>query len=169
MARPGFVVTRNMLKGAYEAAKRGLTDEEIARAIKVRYSTFRKYKSEFMEEIERGRQEGLPVIVDDLQNALLKKAMGFEFTERHVRKEKDGQGKWQDVERKEVRKYYPPSDVLLIFALCNLAPARYRSVNRVNEPRNNENEPTVEEIFAEMATHTPTPYAIPPSDYPDKV
>ncbi|MCK6619801.1 MAG: hypothetical protein HUU32_22825 [Calditrichaceae bacterium] len=36
-----------------------------------------------------------------------------------------------------------------------------------DQPWNNENEPTVEEFFAELAAHTPTPYAIPRSDYPD--
>jgi len=157
MARPKFEATQKQIDGAYEAAKQGLTDEEVARAIGVRYGTFRKHKEQFIAAIKKGREEGLPVIVDDLQSALLKKACGFEYTEVHERK--DGKGKL--LEKRRIKKYYPPSDILLIFALCNLAPLEYRSVNRVNQPRDNENEPTVEELFSEMAETTPTPYAIP--------
>lgn len=155
MARPRFKATKRQVKAVYELAKKNLSDEEIAKAIDVPYGTFRKHKEQFIAVLKKGREEGLPIIVDDLQNALLKKACGFEYKEVHV-KTTDGK-----VEQREVTKYYPPDTLSLIFSLCNLEPVRYRSVNRVPAAGNNENEPTAEELFSEMAETTPTPYAIP--------
>jgi len=160
MARPKFEATKAQIEGAYESAKQGLSDKEIAREIKVPYATFRKHKEQFIASLKKGREEGIPVIVDDLQSALLKKACGFEYTE--VQEKKDGKG--NVVEKRTTKKYQPPDTLSLIFALCNLEPARFRSVNRVSAASNNENEPTVEELFAEMAETTPTLYAIPASN-----
>jgi len=165
MARPKFEATKAQIEGAYEAAKKGLTDEEIARAIKVRLGTFKKHKDQFIDVLKKGREEGLPVIIDDLQNALLKKACGYEYTEVHKKKNEKG----KVIERREIKKYYPPDTLSLIFTLCNLEPMRYRSVNRVPTAGSNENEPTVEELFSEMAETTPTPYAIPPANNTDQV
>jgi len=165
MARPKFEATKAQIDGAYEAAKKGLTDEEIARAIKVRPGTFKKHKDQFIDALKKGREEGIPIIVDDLQSALLKKACGFEYTEVHEKKD----GKGNVVEKRRITKLYPPDTLSLIFTLCNLEPMRFRSVNRVPTAGSNENEPTVEELFSEMAETTPTPYAIPPANNTDPV
>lgn len=165
MARPKFEATKAQIEGAYEAAKKGFTDEEIAKAIQVRPGTFKKHKDQFIDALKKGREEGIPVIVDDLQNALLKKACGFEYTEIHEKKD----GKGNVLEKRTVKKYQAPDALSLIFTLCNLDPVRFRSVNRVPSAGSNENEPTVEELFSEMAETTPTPYAIPPANNTDQV
>jgi len=165
MARPKFEATKAQIENAYEAAKQGLSDKEIARAIKVPYATFRKHKEQFIASLKRGREEGIPIIIDELQSALLKKARGFEYKEYHEKK--DGEG--NVLEKRTIKKYQAPDTLSLIFTLCNLDPVRFRSVNRVPSAGSNENEPTVEELFSEMAETTPTPYAIPPANNTDPV
>lgn len=159
MARPAFIASAAQVDGAYEAAKRGFVDTEIAKIIGVRYGTFKKHKWQFIDAIKKGRSEGVPIIVDDLENALIKKAVGYEYKEVQRKLDKDG----NVVEKRETTKHYPADTALLIFALCNYAPERFQSVNR-QKSFVIEDDATVEQLLSEMAKHTPTPYAINPAN-----
>ena len=64
----------------------GATERQIAEKLGVGYSTFNGYKAnyvEFAELLKKGRRN----LVTDLRGALIKKAMGFHYTERKVVRE----------------------------------------------------------------------------------
>lgn len=64
----------------------GATERQIAEKLGIGYSTFNGYKAnyvEFAELLKKGRRN----LVSDLRGALVKKAMGFNYTETKVVKE----------------------------------------------------------------------------------
>ncbi|MDE8105071.1 hypothetical protein PT078_09145, partial [Erysipelothrix rhusiopathiae] len=65
---------------------------------------------EIREAVERGKE----VLVSEIENALVKRALGFTVT-------KDG-----DVVRYTEEVYYPPDPTSLIFALKNFDPEHWR-------------------------------------------
>lgn len=72
--------------------KHGATERQIAENLGVSYSTLNKYKAEnqeFAEFIKNGRK----TLVLQLRGALVKKALGFEYTERkkYTKRDPDGQ------------------------------------------------------------------------------
>ena len=74
-----------------EAVAAGATYKEIAKAFGIAESTIYKYKKEkkeFSQAFMRGREK----IVFEIKGALLKKALGFTYTERKTvaKKDKDG-------------------------------------------------------------------------------
>ena len=99
------------------AIEAGATIEEIAETFGVNKSTLYEYKkkySEFSELFACGRK----VIVYKIKNALLKKALGFEYEEesRITRKDKNG----EDVVSTETKKKYcPPSETAAAMLLRN--------------------------------------------------
>lgn len=69
-----------------EWLKNGATERQIAQNLGIGYSTFNDYKvkyPELIELLEKGRRN----LVADLRGALVKKAMGFDYTETKVTKE----------------------------------------------------------------------------------
>ena len=66
-----------------------MTEEQIAESLGVAYSTFRKYKNEYIalnDALKKGRAE----LVMELKSTLIKKARGFNYEERKIIK-KDGE------------------------------------------------------------------------------
>lgn len=64
----------------------GATERQIAEKLGIAYSTFNDYKvkyPELTEILEKGRRN----LVSDLRGALVKKAMGFHYTEKKVVRE----------------------------------------------------------------------------------
>ena len=64
----------------------GATERQIAEKLGIGYSTFNGYKAhyvEFAELLKKGRRD----LVSDLRGALVKKAMGFNYTETKIVKE----------------------------------------------------------------------------------
>lgn len=75
-----------------KAVESGATDKEIATAFGIAESTLYKYKKEkpeFSAAFARGREK----VVIDIKAALLKKALGYEYTEEKAvaKKDKDGE------------------------------------------------------------------------------
>lgn len=75
-----------------EWLENGATEKQIADNLGVSYSTFNKHKAEnldFSEFLKNGRKS----LVLKLRGALVKKAMGFEYTEtkKYQKREPDGQ------------------------------------------------------------------------------
>src|SRR5690625_4736703 len=74
-------------------ARDGLTDEQIAKNLNVGVSTFHKYKNEFVELVE-SLKKGKEVIDIEVENALLKRAIGYEYEEvKTLIEEVDGKKK----------------------------------------------------------------------------
>ncbi len=102
-------------------ARDGLTDEQIAEKIGVSASTLYDWKKKY-SEISEALKKGKEVIDRMVENALLKKALGYETKE--VRVERDNEGYEKTV---EVTRHVPPDTTAGIFWLKNRKPDVWRS------------------------------------------
>ena len=97
-------------------ARDGLTDEQIAKNLGINIATFYRYKKEyceFCESLKRGKE-----IVDyEVENALLKRALGYEYDEITY---ENGE------EVKRVTKQVAPDTTAQIFWLKNRKPDKWR-------------------------------------------
>ena len=97
-------------------ARDGLTDEQISNNLGIHIATFYDYKkkySEFSESLKKGKE-----IVDyEVENALLKRALGYEYDEITY---ECGE------EVKRVRKQVAPDTTAQIFWLKNRKPEQWR-------------------------------------------
>lgn len=90
-------------------AKDGLTDEQIAQNASVSYSTFREWKKRF-PALSAVLKENKEVVDRQVENALLKSALGFHYSEETVTNKGDVV---------EVTKFEKPSTTAQIFWLKN--------------------------------------------------
>lgn len=105
-------------------ARDGLTDEQIAHNIGIAVSTLNNWKNkyaEFMEALKKGKE----VIDRQVENALLKRALGYEYeeTEQIIEKGADGRDKKRI---KKVTKVALPDTTAQIFWLKNRKPKDWR-------------------------------------------
>ena len=115
-------------------ARDGLIDKQIAKNIGVSLSTLCEWKKkypELSESLKRGKQ---PIDVE-VENALLKRALGYEYTERKVKRQITG---WETKEGKrvpvlgkasyveETTKIVVPDTTAQIFWLKNRKPEKWR-------------------------------------------
>lgn len=97
----------------------GLTDKDIYANLGIKHSAFYDYlnqHAEFSEALKRGKV----VAIQKVENALFKKATGYEFTETSHEESTDDKG--VQVTEKTTVKHIPPSDVAMIFFLKNRKP-----------------------------------------------
>lgn len=110
-------------------ARDGMTDEDIAKKMRISISTFYEWKnrfSEFSEALKINKE-----IADyEIENALRKKALGYDVEEISEKYE----GNFC-VERKIVVKHIPPDTTAQIFWLKNRQPDKWRS-----NPQSGQNE-----------------------------
>ena len=130
-------------------ARDGLTDEQIANNLGISTSTFYEYKknySEFSESLKRGKE-----IVDyEVENALLKRALGYEFEEKTYETRWDeNQGRFREVLTKKVKKEVVPDTTAQIYCLNNRKPKQWRN-KRNDEENNNENLNKVEQLLSKI-------------------
>lgn len=125
-------------------ARSGLIDAQIAKKIGVRPQTLcewaRRFPS-FAEALKRGKKP----VDDEVENALLKSALGFEYEETitEIIEQPDGS------QRKQVRRfkrYSPPSNTAQIFWLKNRRPEKWR-----DKPIAVEDNTTMEKLDAMLA------------------
>jgi hypothetical protein len=109
--------------------KGGATERQIAAALGIAYSTFNWYKVQFLELTDLIKSVDRTNIVLDLRSALLKKAMGFKYTEKKTYKKKDeitgNETSYIEVVEKEA---------LPDVAAINLALKNYDKENWANDP-----------------------------------
>ena len=109
-------------------ARDGLTDEQIAARIGITTSTLYDWKnkySEFSEALKRGKE----VVDIEVENALLKRALGYDYTEERVERSQDG-GK-KSVKTVQTVKHIPPDTTAQIFWLKNRRPDRWRDKQQI--------------------------------------
>lgn len=97
-------------------ARDGLTDEQIAKNLNIAYSTFKEYKnkySAFSATLKKGKE----VIDYEVENALLKRALGYEYDEVTYE---------HGEETKRVTKQVAPDTTAQIFWLKNRKPDKWR-------------------------------------------
>jgi len=109
----------------------GLSHKQIYENIGVSETIFYKYlnfKKEFKEAVKKGNS----FIQVDLEKALYKEAKGFEYEETHmeISDEETKFGKMRKQKQKKVSKYARANASLLMFALCNKFPEKWKRVDK---------------------------------------
>lgn len=131
-----------MAKGKYEKwlepeglkllegwARDGLTDEQVAKNIGIATGTLYDWKNKH-PEISEALKKGKEVVDIQVENALLKRALGYEYTEEKVEiSEKDGKKVVQTV------KHVAPDTTAQIFWLKNRRPDKWRDKQNEEPPR----------------------------------
>ena len=102
-------------------ARNGLTDEQIAHNMGISRTTFYQYKKDYID-ISNALKKGKEVIDLMVENALLKRALGYEYTE--TTKEMGGT-------IKEVVKQVAPDTTAQIFWLKNRKPQDWRDKQQI--------------------------------------
>lgn len=111
-----------------EWLKNGATEKQIAYNLGISYSTFNKYKAEkkeFAEFLKNGRE----TLVLKLRGALVKKALGFEYTEKKKYRKKDERGVISEYVEETTKQALP--DV----AALNLCLKNYDPDEWANDPQ----------------------------------
>jgi len=105
-------------------ARDGLTDEQIAHNIGIRRETLYAWKNQH-PNIANALKTSKEVVDMEVESALYRNAIGYEYTEVKEIIEKDEQGK----DRKRIERYHkkmPPNTTAQIFWLKNRKPAEWR-------------------------------------------
>lgn len=125
MAKAKYEDTFPLLAEGY--AREGLTDKQIAKNLGIALSSFYEYQkqhSEFMDALKRGKA---PVDIE-VENALLKRARGYEIEEVTVEYKpgKDGEDKAKPTSIKKVKRQVLPDPTSMIFWLKNRLRKKWR-------------------------------------------
>lgn len=132
-------------KKAYELALKGYTDKQIAEALGIAVSVFYAYQntySEFKEALKRGKEP----VDNEVENKLLKRALGYDVEERitEVKMGEDGQPKPALV--RTVKKHVAPDVTAQIFWLKNRKPAEWRDKHELASTHSLKKDNTVGKI-----------------------
>ncbi len=117
-------LTPDGLLQIYGWARHGLTNEQIAHNIGVSSQSFYTWLAKFpviVENLKKGRQ---PVDIE-VENALLKRALGYDYEETITEVEDTDGGKKRKHIRK-VAKHVPPDVGAICFWLKNRRPDKWR-------------------------------------------
>lgn len=127
-----------MAKGKYERwlepdgllllegwARDGLTDEQIAANIGIRRSTLFDWKQKY-SDISDALKRGKEVVDIQVENALLKRALGYDYEESRVEMDVDNSGKKTIKNVIHTKKHVPPNVTAAIFWLKNRKPNSWR-------------------------------------------
>lgn len=100
-------------------ARDGLTDEQIAHNMGINPATLYRWKNDY-DKICKSLKKGKEVVDIQVENALLKRALGYEFQEQRIEK--------SDKETKIIQtiKHIPPDTTAQIFWLKNRRPDKWR-------------------------------------------
>ena len=127
-------------------ARDGLSDEQIAAKLGIGTSTYYKYQQQYLEFREALRRGKGPVDMR-VENALLKRALGYEIAERQV--DTDGDG--NVIKQRVVHKEMAPDVVAEKFWLANRRPGTWRDQHHIEATVTNRPEEEVaEKLLGEM-------------------
>lgn len=104
-------------------ARDGLTDEDIYKNLDISHDSFYKYKKEH-PELTEALKRGKEVIDVMVENALLKAALGYDYTEEELNK--------MTGDPIELRKVAHPNTTALIFWLKNRKPKAWRDRQEID-------------------------------------
>ena len=106
-------------------AKNGLTDEQIAKNIGINRTTLYDWKKKEVN-IADALKKGKEVIDFEVENALLKRALGYEYEEETYE---------NGILTKKVKKQVPPDTTAQIFWLKNRKPNNWKDRVETDEDR----------------------------------
>jgi len=103
-------------------ARDGISEENIAKALGISVTTLEVYKKE-QPEIVKALKKGKETLITELENALIKKALGYDYEEKKVyTKSENG----TSVTYTEITKKHQPPDTGALFGLLkNKDPEHY--------------------------------------------
>ena len=112
-------------------ARNGLTDEQIAKNMGINVATLYEYKKRY-HEINESLKRGKQVVDIEVENALLKRALGYEYEENTYEAKYDKEeGKYVQVLTKTVTKHVQPDTTAQIFWLKNRKPKEWRDKQEI--------------------------------------
>ena len=135
-------------------ARSGLIDAQIAKNIGISTQTLYEWTRKFpslSDALKRGKKP----VDEEVENALLKSALGFEYEET-ITEIIEGPEGTQRKQIKKIKRYSPPSNTAQIFWLKNRRPEKWR-----DKPTTVEDNSTMEKLdklleAAWNAAHTET-------------
>lgn len=144
-----------MAKGKYEKwltpegktilegwARSGLTDEQIARNMKISRSTLNDWKQRY-PDISDTLKKGKDAVDYEVESNLLKRARGYKYTEEVKQRQFNrSSGQFEMVTVKTIEKTVPPDVTALIFWLKNRRPDLWRDKQEVQVDGTLKNEQT---------------------------
>jgi len=103
-------------------ARDGISEEKIAKTLGISVTTFELYKKDYPEFL-KALKKGKETLITELENALIKKALGYDYEEKKVyTKTENGQA----VTYTEITKKHQPPDTGALFGLLkNKDPEHY--------------------------------------------
>lgn len=105
-------------------ARQGFNDVQIAQNLGIKKTAYYDYQAKYPEFAAAIRKGKRPVD-QAVENALLKRALGYEFTEVKTEKRKDAAGKDYDFVTETI-KHHPGEVAAQIFWVINRMPDRWR-------------------------------------------
>lgn len=108
-------------------ARDGLTDEQIAKNIGINVATLYGWKNKY-DNINNALKKGKEVVDIEVENALLKRALGYEYEYEETTTEvkSDENGNVTERHTKKTKKFIPPDTTAQIFWLKNRRPDKWR-------------------------------------------
>lgn len=106
-------------------ASDGLSNEQIASNMGIAPETLSRWVTKY-DQFNQALKKGRAPVVRELENSLMKKAMGFEYEETTVESWVDDNGKTRKKATKR-KLYSPPDTSAAIFLLKNYKPNKYRN------------------------------------------
>lgn len=124
-------------------ARDGLVEEQIVKNMGISVSTINEWKNRF-PEIKEALKKGKEVVDREVENALLKRALGYEYEEITEKYEMG-----ELTETKVTKKQVVPDTTAQIFWLKNRKPREWRDkvVNAVQVEPNEETKKELNKIF----------------------
>lgn len=133
--------------------KNGMTEQQIAQKLNIGYSSLSEYKNKYLE-LSEALREGKDELIEKLEGALFKKALGFTIDEVETITEVEGNNvdgkisngkKIKQKSRKTTRTFAPDTNAL-IFALTNLKNDKWKSIRKDDPEENKEGVTIVNDI-----------------------
>ena len=146
MAKSKWNVVKEKLLLVECWARDGLIDKQIANNLNISEDTFYEYKKkypEFSEALKKGKE----VVDYEVENALLKRAMGYDYEEETYESRLNREsGEYEEVLTKRVKKHVQPDTTAQIFWLKNRKPDIWRDKQEIKHSGE------INNPFSEMST-----------------
>ena len=120
-------IVEPMLSLIIDYKREGYTDEQIAGLLGISYQTLKRLNKEH-SALSSALKEGKKKLIADLADTLYRKALGKITTKDTKKFIEEGANGQKKVKIEETVKEYAPDTGALCFALCNLAPDRFKNI-----------------------------------------
>ena len=153
--RAAYWLTEEGLNKIYDWAFRGLIDEDIAHNMGIGRSTLYLWKNNY-PEIDAAIQAGNKPVDERVEGALLKRAFGYEYTEKYYEYfpvlDEDGEstGKTMKVLVREVEKHLPGDVKAMMNWLKNRRPDIWKDRHELEVNTNTESSDKLANILGQL-------------------